>query len=37
MTEDLEILIARDRDERHPTRVGDADGKRRWRRHRHKN
>src|SRR5882757_80812 len=33
MTEDLEILTARNCDERHPAGFGDADGKRRRRRH----
>jgi len=33
MAEDLEILTARNCDERHPAGFGDADGKRRRRRH----
>jgi hypothetical protein len=37
MAEDLEILTARDCDERHSTRFGHAHGKRRRRRHGHKN
>jgi hypothetical protein len=36
-TEDFETLIPRDDDLRHPEGSGDADGKRRRRRHGHEN